>query len=58
MSNDRNQDIKEALFELQCISEIMQELGRGKNDEVPATWMDWLSKCVSNVADRVDLAST
>jgi hypothetical protein len=57
MSDDRNQEIKEALFELQCISEIMHELGRGKNGEVPATWMDWLSNCVSNVADRVDLAS-
>jgi hypothetical protein len=57
MTNDKNQELREALFELQCVSEIMQELGRGKNDEVPATWMDWLSEQVSRIATRVDLAS-
>jgi hypothetical protein len=38
---------REVPFELQCISGIMQELGRGKSDQGPATWMDWLSTGVS-----------
>ena len=43
-------DIREALKELRCISEIMAGLGRdaGQNDRpVPPAWMSWLGECVS-----------
>jgi hypothetical protein len=55
MSNDKNQELREALFELQCISEIMEVMG--KLSEVPGTWVDWLGKQVCRIAERVDLAS-
>jgi hypothetical protein len=49
--------LAEAMFELQCIAEIMSDLGRGKRDTVPAPWLDWLSICVARIAANVGLGS-
>jgi hypothetical protein len=56
---EKKAETAKAIFELQVLSELMQELGRGRGsrDEVPTTWLDWLGEQVGRVATRVDLAS-
>jgi hypothetical protein len=52
-------NIKEAMMEMQCISEIMTELGENAtrdNGMLPATWMIWLGGCVSNAVAKVSEA--
>ena len=45
-----------ALFELQCLNEIIHHVGSSGIDEVPATWLDYFSICIERVAEIVDEA--
>jgi hypothetical protein len=45
--------LRTAIFELQCISEIMDELG-AHAEQVPTALVMWLGQQVARVADHVD----
>jgi hypothetical protein len=53
----RNTLISKALFELQCLNEIMVVVGRS-TEERPAAWLDYFAACIERVTEIVDEAGT
>ena len=49
-------EIADGMMELQCISEIMIELGGRDENLLPATWMIWLGGCVRRSTAKVSKA--